>query len=91
MKVELIILLFFIIMLTGLIHSLVYSNLLVNVVVGAAYFLGFYGLLNIYESVRYKTQKKRLTILFAGVICVLIAYFCLEFALTQRVRINGRL
>jgi uncharacterized membrane protein HdeD (DUF308 family) len=75
---ELIIVLVAIVLLTGVIHSLRYSNLIVNLVVGFTYFLGFVGLFSMYESLRYKDENRRWIILFFGFMSMLIAYFALE-------------
>ena len=78
---EIILVLAAIIMLTGLVHTLLYSSFLVNIVIGLTYFLGAYGLWNMYESIKYKNKQKRYIVLFSGAICVLIAYFSLELLL----------
>ena len=78
---ERIIVLFALVMLTGLIHSLAYSNLLVNIVVGATYFLGAFGLYSIYTSLKLKDKLRRYATLFTGFLCIWIAYFLLELLL----------
>lgn len=65
-------------LMTGPIHSLVYGNFIVNVVVGFTIFLGSFGLYIIYESWRYTDKNKRWLMLFFGLMSVLIAYFALE-------------
>lgn len=63
---------------TGPFQSLQYGNLIVNVIVGACYFLGVLGLYSIYESWRYRDKNKRWLVLFFGLFSVLIAYYTLE-------------
>ena len=78
---EKLVLLAFIIMLTGIVHSLVYSSFLVNIVVGLTFFLGVFGLYSIYTSLQIKDRLRCYATLFTGFLCVLIAYFCLELFL----------
>lgn len=80
---EFVVVLIFIILLTGVVHTFRYSSWLVNFVVGFTLFLGFFGLHSVYTSILYKTKKKRWLNLVVSLICVFLAYSILEFLLMQ--------
>lgn len=83
---ELVLVLLFLVMLTGFVHTLRYSNFSVNVGVGIFYFLGVYGLYSIYKSIQCKDEKKRCLRLLMGAIVIVISLFALEVAF----RLSGR-
>jgi len=55
-----------------------YSDFLINVVVGFSYILGVCGLYTMHESFKHPVKKKRWLMLVCGSICVLIAFVTLE-------------
>jgi len=78
---EIILILFVIALLSGVIHSIVYSSLLDyygTVIIATIYGLGFAGLMTMYESVRQKDERKRWLMLFVGFMSILIAWLTLE-------------
>lgn len=81
---EKLVVLAFIIMLTGVQYTgryygvIVKAQPIVNVVVGITIFAGCFGLFKIYTSIGYKDERKRYFNLFLGFLLVLIAFFALE-------------
>lgn len=75
--------LFFIIGFTGVMHTLIYSNFIVNFTVAFIYFLGFLGLFSMWQSLKHKEKNGRWLMLLFGFMSVLIAFFALESLLKE--------
>lgn len=67
-----------IILMTGVMHTLLYSNFMINFVVTATYILGAGGLYTMYETFKTSNKRKRWLMLFCGSVCLLIAFITLE-------------
>jgi len=67
-----------IILMTGIVHSLTFSSLIVNMVVGSTIGLGTFGLYSMHQSLGCRDKNKRWLLLLTGFLSVLIAYFTLE-------------
>lgn len=78
---ELLIVLVAIVLLTGVIHSLRYSNSLRNLAVGTLYTLGFFGLLLLHASTQQKNARKQLVMFTISFTFILVAYAILEVLL----------
>jgi len=78
---EIIVVLAAIALLSGIIHTIMYSSLLDYLgffVVASTYGLGFAGLMTMYQSAKCPDKNKRWLLLFTGFTCIFVSYFALE-------------